>query len=427
MNRKFTALLLSVSLLLTACSEGQIGENVQPDASETVMKNAPMEEAAAKTEETIFTEPRIGGSAILSQDTLNGYTASLELINIQALPENEDGAYIAEQARVRVTLTDGKEFVSDLDYNMLGSADRGGVWADCAENAVKIFEVDDNGVKRYVLMVYEIYVKSRDIYKADFFSIADGLKHAIVSMDNDYTSPYWLSVSDAFAYKEGATFTDSKMCYEMTLDFEYFEANCTSVEGYDDRAVFAEPEIGGDAAFSEVSAGDCTAWLELQEIVALPTEERNVYEAAKGVSFVLADKNGSKARTGLMIGELGGQYAGGVWADCAENALQLYEIEWNGEKKYVLRGYISYGTENGTYPDADPELYHARFYVCDFDAAEGGVLRPYSINGRTDGDFYISDSLVYKGGNVLYDEKTKTELIFDPDDHSVDYVRLAED
>ena len=434
LNKKFTALLLSACLLLTACSSDKGTKDIQPENSETTSEKASIGEAAPQsdpeTDKIVFSDPAVGGNAILSQDTLNGYTARLELINIKSLPKDEDGAYIAEQAHVRAILPDGEELILDL-LNTVKSSDGEGVWADCAENAVKIFVVGDKSRRRFILMIYEAYVKSKDIYKADFYDITAGTENigrrSFIGIDSDYTAPLWLSVSDQFAYKEGATFTDSKLCYELTFDFEYFEANCTTLDGYSTEPVFAEPEIGGDAVFSEVTAGGYTARIELKDIIALPTDGKNVYEAIKGVGVTLTDENGNKAHSGLMVSQLAGQYGGGIWADCAENAVKLYEIEWNGEKKYVLRCYVSHGTENGAYPDDDPELYYARFFVCDFDAAEDGILRPYNMHANELGGCYISDLLVYKGGNVLYDEKTNKELIFDPDSYKADYVRLGEE
>lgn len=436
LNKKFTALLLSTCLLFTACSGDKGIEDIQTDTSETLSKKASIGEAAPlsdpATDKLVFSDPAVGGNAILSQDTLGGYTARLELINIKSLPEDEDGAYMADEAHVRVIRPDGKEMILDHLYTMLNSSDGEGIWADCAENALKIYEVDDNGKKQYILMVREVYVKSRDIYKADFYNITAGIQdtaiHASVSMDK-YHRLYWVNVSDQFAYKEGLTFTDSRLCYEMTLEFQnyernYLEAVCTSTEGYSNEPVFAKPEIGGDAVFSEVTAGGYTARLELGEIITLPSEELNAYEAIGRVMIALTDENGNSAYNVLNVTALGGQYSGGIWADCTENAVKLYEIEWNGEKKYVLRCYISHGTENGAYPDDDPELYYARFFVCDFDAAEDGILRPYNMHANELGGCYISDLLVYKGGNVLYDEKTNKELTFDPDSYKADYIKL---
>ena len=439
LNKKITALLLSACLLFTACSSDKGIEDIQPETSETLSKKASIGEAAPlsdpETDRIVFSDPTVGGNAILSQDTLNGYTARLELINIRSLPEDENGAYMADEAHVRVIRPDGKEMILDYLYTMLNGSDGEGIWADCAENALKIYEVEDDGKKQYILLVREVYVKSKVIYKADLYNITAGIQdtaiHASVSMDK-YYRPYWVDVSDQFAYKEGLTFTDSRLCYEMTLEFlnderNYLEAVCTPTEGYSNEPVFAEPEIGGDAVFSEVTAGGYTARLELKEIIALPTDEQNVYMATKGVGVVLTDENGNMAHSGLMVGQLAGQYAGGIWADCTENAVKLYEIEWNGEKKYVLRCYVSHGTENGAYPDDDPELYYARFFVCDFDAAEDGILRPYNMHANELGGCYISDSLMYKGGNVLYDEKTNKELTFDPDNYKADYVRSGEE
>ena len=193
----------------------------------------------------------------------------------------------------------------------------------------------------------------------------------------------------------------------------------------------AEPDSNktSDNVLCEDSIGGYTARLVLGEIVTYPSDEFNAYQA-EGVQYTLTDESGDTAITLMNMVELmDGLGITGVWADCTEDAVRLYEIEWKGEKKYVLRCYLSYGTENGAYPNADPELYHARFYVGDLDAviSTGGSLRPYNIYGREEGDFYISDSLVYKGENVLYDEKTQTELTFDPDNYKADYLSLGEE
>ena len=58
--------------------------------------------------------------------------------------------------------------------------------------------------------------------------------------------------------------------------------------------------------------------------------------------------------------------------------------------------------------------------------AECGILRSYNVHGSRNGDLYISDSLVYKGGNVLYDEKQQIELVIDPDNFTIDVVQTAE-
>lgn len=445
MNRKITALLLSVCLLLTACGSGdsQADIDLLPDVSETPAEYNEKNETAENTsereiapqpdnepEELVFSQPEIGGNAILSQDTLNGYTASLEVVNIHSLPENEDGAYIADKAYVRVTLPTDNEVILDLNSGFHYSESKG-VWADCAENALKIFELEDKGEKRCLLMVCEAYVKSRDVYKVNFYDITAGMEiyesqRFRKSGSFDLGEYYWWEVSDAFAHKEDTTFTDSKVCCELTFLFDRTEIDFTATEGYSQEPVFGEAEVGGNTVFSEDSLGGYAARLVMTDIVTVPTDELNAYQAIGEIRFTLDDESGSSAYAVLIVDGLWyGQIGCGVWADCTKDAVKLYEIEWKGEKKYVLRGYISYGTENDAYPTYDPDLYHARFYLCDFDAAEGGVLRPYTHGGSE--EFFISDSLVYRGENVLYDEKTGTELIFDPDGYKADYVRLGEE
>ena len=432
MYRKFAALLLSVSLLLTACSEGQIGENVQPQTSETTTetttKKADIGVTAQEPEETVFSEPQIGGNAVLSQDELNGYTAKLELMNIKSLPEGEDGFYTANEAHVRATLPSGEEMIFEVENGLIESYSAG-IWANCAENAVKIFEAEEDGKKRYILMVYDVYVKSKDIYKAEFFDITEV---------KDYNGPahfeyYWagysgcLGVSDEFDHKEGMTFADDRLCYEVTFESEYFDGYCTALEGFSPEFFDGEPEIGGCTVFAEDSLGEYTAQLVMFEIASLPSEALNAYRAFGGVFFRFFDDKGNICYTMPPVAELQEMRSCGVWADCTENAVKLYEIEWNGEKKYLLRGYVSYGTENGTYPDADPELYRARFYACNFEDADMQWGNWYHEKDEYDKIFQISDSLVYKGGNVLYDEKTKTELVIDPDNFTIDAVQASEE
>ena len=426
MYKKSAALLLAVCLLFTACYGEQVGGDIQPETSGTTTKKASIGEPAEEIEETVFSYPQIGGSSILSQDTLNGYTASLELLNIKSLPEGEDGVYTANEAHVRATLPSGEELIFDLN-NGLKESYSAGIWANCSENAVKIFEAEEDGKKRYILMVYDAYVKSKGIYKAEFFDITDTQGfNGPAAFEFDWEgSAGCLSVSSEFAHKEGMTFSDSRLCYEMTLESKYLEGFCTAAEGFSPDPFYGEPEIGGSTVFAEDSLGGYTAQLVIFEICSLPSEEMNAFRAFGGVSFRFFDEDGNVSYTMPPVAELQKTDSSGVWADCTENAVKLYEIEWNGEKKYLLRGYVSHGTENGAYPDADPELYRARFYACNFEDADMLWGTWYDAADESGHIFQISDSLVYKGGNVLYDEKQQIELVIDPDSFTIDVVQAG--
>ena len=434
-NGKISALLLSVCLLFTACGSEA---DAEPLPDETTAEKPGIGEAAPlsctvegnERPDIVFSDPEVGGSTILCQDTLGGYTARLELLNIRSLPEDKDGVYMADQARVTVDTPYGNQWNLGL-INGLDSNDGEGVWADCAENSLKIFQVGrEDGIKHYILMIYTVYVESRENYAAMFYDITDVSGHygGAVYIHCDWRVPtYLLDVSDEFAYKEDATFVDSKLCYELTFGFEekftdeydmIFRASCIAAEGFSYEPVYgSEPEIWGNIIFSEDTLGGYTARLVVQGISRLPSDERNYYIADEKVEFTLTDENGNSASTVLNNIELSrGGHGGAVYEDCTENAVKLYEIEWNGEKRYILRGYIGHG-----------DLYNVRFYSCDLGAAENGVLKLYTVPGGTCGDFYVSDSLVYKGGSVLYDEKQQMELIIDPDNFTVTTVQLTEE
>ncbi|MCM1055276.1 MAG: hypothetical protein NC394_07115 [Bacteroides sp.] len=200
------------------------------------------------------------------------------------------------------------------------------------------------------------------------------------------------------------------------------EKNTASSDEEDGGVIGSDYEIliEGTTVLSEASKGGYTARLELEDIAKLPDEELNAYQALTRAEVTLSDENGNFGICLPSIAELYNMSVAGVWADCADDAVEIYEIEWNGEKRYVLRCYLSYGTENGAYPKDDPELYHARLFSCDLEAAFGDglempYLKPYDIGGIASGDVYISDSLVYKEGNVPRDEKRHRDISFDPD------------
>lgn len=202
---------------------------------------------------------------------------------------------------------------------------------------------------------------------------------------------------------------------------------------YDDNSPLMsdiDRSVGDYMIFSSVTAGGYIARIVLADIVHTPDEELNAYSAIGRSQIELVDaREGHPMTSGiyttLINPVITSQSSSGIWADCAENGLQIYEFKFNGNTKYLLRAYISYGKENGAYPDADPDLYSARFYICDGDvcAGSGGTIVPYTIKRDVNGTVYtqslegninLSDSLVYKGENVFYDEKQNMEIAFDP-------------
>lgn len=184
-----------------------------------------------------------------------------------------------------------------------------------------------------------------------------------------------------------------------------------------------EIALGGDVIFSHVCEDEYSARIALFDLTHLPDGEENCYRSSGGGIFLYGPK-GSRSGSPLVFdGASAGSMGCTLWADCAENALQIYKIEWNGENKYILRMYNHYGTENGTYKFDDPGLYCASFYLLnDMDTGEN-LLCPINKKSSTGTELYISDSLIHRDGNVLYDEKQNIELVFDPDKHSVDIVQ----
>lgn len=257
---------------------------------------------------------------------------------------------------------------------------------------------------------------------------------ACSSTEQSYGNVNTQSQTETFAEEHDETVGASETVNAAATENIVSTEAQTGYPDYDDSSPLISEinrGVGDYMIFSSVSNGGYVARLVLSDIIHTPDGELNAYQAMGKVQLELLDaREGHPMTNGITsdvfaVPELqSGMTGSGIWADCAENALEIYEFKWNGNTKYLLRAYMSYGSEDGAYSGTDPNLYHARFFICDGDvcASEGRIV-PYEIKRDANGTVYtknkegsieISDSLVYKGENVFYDEKQDMEIMFDP-------------
>lgn len=178
----------------------------------------------------IFSEPEVGGNAILAEDSLNGYTASLEVINIRGDMKDED---IIWGGRLLIRLTDpnGKtKFLSLLNGYDTQFGSYFGIPSDCIKDAVKIYEIEENGEKSYVVLQRgyknEITGKVR-ARLLSFDSLYDSENGAELPewYSLNKVSPYfhspaymYIDITDSFTYLGGTSFADEEAGYRIELD-----------------------------------------------------------------------------------------------------------------------------------------------------------------------------------------------------------------
>lgn len=179
--------------------------------------------------EVTFSEPAIGGNAVLSQDTLDDLTACLIIRNISQLPDDsEEGNYYSGKL-ITIELTDNKSGVtvkSVLPKNpyVYSTEDSGKmrIDADCAADSVELLSIEDNGKKAYLLKVE--YAREGDRRIVSFASCdisgqensKGGLKW--YETDSSNQADYECKVSSKFEYKGGNRFSDSLTELEYEFD-----------------------------------------------------------------------------------------------------------------------------------------------------------------------------------------------------------------
>lgn len=267
-NKKILPLLLAASLTLTGCQK--VEEMVEQSAEATTTTPTETTTAPPPPESTppVFGDPQVGGSAILSKVQEGGYTATLEIVGITALPDNNKKYYSGEYSYVKLTDKDGKEYWSPV-YNEL----EGGVWESCAAGALKFLKVEQDGEEQYILMLrcafgdeVKGYDYEEDTYRTVFFpcgteespastSNSDAPEAAAEEATDETTektaektsdetedkpfdlfegmeqlTPYEIApcffvqdspaidLSDGFTYKKGTTFVDEKTGIKLTFN-----------------------------------------------------------------------------------------------------------------------------------------------------------------------------------------------------------------
>lgn len=178
----------------------------------------------------IFGEPEAGGNAVLAEDSLNGYRASLEIINIRGDIKNED---IIWGGRLLIKLTDPNGKTASL--SLLNGYDTQfgsyfGIPAECINDAVKIYEIEENGEKSYVVLQRGYKNEKTGRIRARLLSFdflydsENGIElpewYTLNRVSSYYPAPayMYIDVTDSFTYMGGTSFADEEAGYRIELD-----------------------------------------------------------------------------------------------------------------------------------------------------------------------------------------------------------------
>ena len=400
--------------------------------------------AAAESQYENFDIEVVDGRAVVSRCSLGGYTAELELTDIIQVPTAESNYYYTNSIAVRVTDPEGKVAETVLNYNTDGKSR---LWqqllvmlpADHIKESLKLYQLDDNGTKHYVLALrkyFEYDYITHEVpyyYNTLFFSCED------YSFDSGVLNPYtwFLDVNDKSGFDDYngsyiADTTDDMRISGMTIIndgavdvgnwaadvYEFNPASCSFTYGH-------APQLGGDAIVSFEEGIGYTAYLRLKGLTHVPSFGENYYSAKEAV-VVVYDVYGNKAY--CTINEMQGKehFTGDNIRWATDNGLQVnggvhfLGMEYGGGKHYIL----ALSKDDGTYADVDGSnprpVYSTMFFDCgdEFGRLAGGQLRAFDAHDH-DGEIAVLNTshpekiqLMY--GTTFSDSAYDMQITFDP-------------
>lgn len=386
-------------------------------------------------DEIIYGDPVIGGNAILAQDTLDDLTASLIIRDISHLPDDtENGDYyggrlivvhlkdnksgaVVENILPRTSYTFGSLYSGFEDDRLMV------IDAKCAADSVKLFCIEDNGKKDYILKAEYIRYNNGEYISA--FACCDMSRY---SGENAYLKWYTGGTPDFylthdFAYKSDNVFLDSRAETEYEFDTENLKVTKRNMDPAD--IVFGEPEIGKNSILSQDTLGEYSAVVEIHNILSIPEDNDNEYygKAYQGERiFIKVTVNDSIfAYSSLRNAHLLYQFNSDIPEKCTgEGATHIFQVEQNGETHYILMQYTMYSKETDIieakfacldtefydqYKDSPNEVLHDLFWFSE------------KFVGMSTDEFEIgipvSRSFEYVGDGVFKDSVYGYELTFD--------------
>ncbi|MDE6725364.1 MAG: hypothetical protein K2J79_07140, partial [Ruminiclostridium sp.] len=327
-------------------------------------------------DEITYGDPVIGGNAILSQDTLDNLTASLIIRDISHLPDDtERGDYYGGRFIV-VQLKDNKsgavvENILPKESYIFGSLYSGSderimvIDAECAANSVKLFCIENNGKKEYILKVE--YLWERNDMHLSSFACCDMSRYSEEKAylkwytEGEYSNDNFF-ISPDFDYKSGNVFLDRRAETEYEFDTENLKVTESGMDPAD--IVFGEPEIGKNSILSQDTFGEYTAVLEVHNITGMPEKDSALY----GKTYV-GDKlylklevNNNVIAYGSLPNGLVSEYSVAIPEKCTgEGSTRMFTIEQNEKTYYLVMQYCMYDKESDSigadFACFDPEVY----------------------------------------------------------------------
>ncbi len=330
-TKVISAIILSCSLLFL--SSGCSGESNNIDFGDhtELTQGEDFSEITQGTdspEEMIYGDPVIGGNAILAQDTLDELTAALIIREISHLPDETEGGDYYGGRFIVVQLKDNKSgavvenilpresytygnFYSDSDERIMV------IHVECVPNSVKLFCIENNNKKEYILKVE--YLRYHNDKYTSAFACCDMSRY---NGENAYLKWYTGGTPDFylthdFAYKSDNVFLDSRAEREYEFDTENLNVTERAMDPAD--IVFGEPEIGKNSILSQDTLGEYSAAVEIHNIVSMPEDNDNddygkVYSGAS--VFIKITVNGSTFAVSSIRNALTGKYNSAVTQKC---------------------------------------------------------------------------------------------------------------
>lgn len=438
--RKFktiSAIILSCSLLLlsSGCSgkssDIDFGEHTELTQGEDI---SDITQGTDSPEEIIYDNPVIGGNAILAQDILDDLTASLIIRNISHLPDYTDERDYYGGSFIVVQLKDNKSGVTvenilprtSYTYGSLYSGfedDRlMAIDAECVPNSVKLFYIENNGMKEYILKAE--YIRYHNGENISAFACCDMSRYREGAYLKWYTGSYSdnedFYLTHDFAYKSDNVFLDSRAETEYEFDTENLKVTKRNMDPVD--IVFGEPEIGKNSILSQDTLGEYSAVVETHNIVSLPENDDKDYGKTYSgekicVRFIA---NGSVIAESGIRNALVGQYSCDIPEKCTgEGAPRIFQVEQNGETHYILMQYSMYNKETDSigahFACLDTEFYD-QYRDSPDEATQLFWYSLYLVGVDTNGldsGIPVSDSFEYVGDGVFTDSVYGYELTFD--------------